>query len=81
MDEVEFLFHCIRDGKLSKEQAETILNKKSSSSCASSSASLQVATFLPGDSKVAAGTLVLLLSMHFLLEFHRLCHIDLIYLI
>ena len=47
MDEVEFLFQCVRDGKLSKEQADTILNKKSLPS-----ASLQkAATFSPGFSQ------------------------------
>ena len=53
MDEVEFLFQCIRDGKLSKEQAEAILNKKSSSSGSSSHSLVQkAATFsAPGSSK------------------------------
>ena len=46
MDKVEFLFDCVKDGKLSKEQAsEIILNKKSSSS------SQKWATFAPGFSK------------------------------
>ena len=48
MDEVEFLFQCIRDGKLSKGQAEAILNKKSSST---TSALQKTATFLPGFSQ------------------------------
>ena len=53
MDEVEFLFQCVRDGKLSKEQAEAILNKKSSSSVSPSHSFIQkAATFsAPGSSK------------------------------
>ena len=53
MDEVEFLFQCVRDGKLSKEQAEAILNKKSSSSGSPSHSFIQkAATFsAPGSSK------------------------------
>ena len=53
MDEVEFLFQCVCDGKLSKEQAEAILNKKSSSSGSSSHSLVQkAATFsAPGSSK------------------------------
>ena len=56
MDEVEFLFQCIRDKKISKEQADLILKKLSSS------VSLQkAATFSPGFSsqphnKSGAGT-------------------------
>jgi len=28
MDDVEFLMDCVKDGKLSKEQAQTILTKR-----------------------------------------------------
>ena len=35
-DGVDFLFHCVKDGKLSKEQAEAIINKSSSSHSSSS---------------------------------------------
>ena len=53
MDEVEFLFHCVHDGKHSKEQAEVILDKKSSSSGSLSNSLVQkVAKFsAPGSSK------------------------------
>ena len=53
MDKVEFLFQCVHDGKLSKEQAEVILNKKSSLSGSLSNFLVQkVATFsAPGSSK------------------------------
>ena len=48
MDEIEFLFDCVKDGRLSKEQAgEIILNKKSSSAASSQKG----ATFAPGFSK------------------------------
>lgn len=49
MDEVEFLFQCVRDGKLSKEQAERIVNKNSLSSA---SALQKAATFSPGFSHI-----------------------------
>ena len=46
MDEVEFLFQCVRDKKLSKEQADSILKKSSPG------VSLQkAATFSPGFSQ------------------------------
>ena len=53
MDVIKFLFQSVRAGKLSKEQAEVILNEKSSSSGPSSHSLLQKAPIFsaPGSSK------------------------------
>ena len=72
---MHLLFQCVRDGKLSKGQAEVVLNKKSSSSGSSSHSLVQkAATFSATggssinivtvsnceDSKAAAGTFMII---------------------